>query len=291
MSSSDASLTEAQWDLLADYLGGVLDGDPRHDEVTALIASDSEWRDAHAALADATGAVHDDLRTLAEAPVGPMPDDVAARLDAALRGEALAPVIPLRRRRFPRWALPATIAAGVLAFAAVGITGLLNGLEVNNEITSSAGSGADAPEAAAAPLPSHQVVVSGRDYTSASARSLAELVEERGVAAAEGLSSPLAESGGKPPAPMRDDAGGAIPPVLARLTDPEALNHCLGAIAIEHGVASLTARLIDYASFEGSPGLLVLFTDSVGQDMVWVAGPQCGADGMLADTRYSAPVG
>ncbi|MDP9798509.1 hypothetical protein J2S43_007021 [Catenuloplanes nepalensis] len=293
MSSSDVSLTEAQWDLLADYLGGALDGDQRYDQVTALIDADPVWRDAHEALAEATDAVRADLGTMAAAPIGPMPADLAARLDEALREEFVAPVVPLRRHRVPRWAVPATIAAGVLAFASIGLTGLLDGND--RDVATSAGAAPDAasaPEAASAPMLAQQVLFSGRDYTPDSAAALADQVEERGVAGAETLSSPLSDTAaGRPPAPMQEDAGGAVPPVLARLTDPEALRRCLGAIAVEHGMASLTARLIDYASFQGSPGLLVLFTDPAGQDMVWVAGPECGADGMLADTLYRAPVG
>ncbi|GAB7049289.1 hypothetical protein [Catenuloplanes indicus] len=283
MSSSDASLTEAQWDLLADYLGGALAGDPRFDEVTALIDTDPHWRDAHDALAAATGAVQADLRALAAEPVGPMPADLAARLDDALRAEFVAPVVPLRKRRLPRWAVPATIAAGVLAFASIGLTGFLDRAEDNSEVPTSAA----APEAASAPRLAQQTVVSGRDYTPASATELAEL----GLSAASTFSSPMADTGGMAPAPMRDEAAGAVPPVLARLTDPGALRACLQAIAAEHGVVAVTARLIDYASFEGSPAMLVLFTDPAGSDVVWVSGPACGTEGMGADTLHHAPVG
>ncbi|GAB7041327.1 MULTISPECIES: hypothetical protein [Catenuloplanes] len=286
MSSSDASLTEAQWDLLADYLGGALAGDPRFDEVTALIAADPHWRDAHDALAEATGAVRTDLRALAEAPVGPMPADLAARLDDALRAEFVAPVVPLRKRHVPRWAVPTAIAAGVLAFASIGLTGLLDNSADNSEVATSAG----APGAVSAPMLAQRVLVSGRDYTPESA-ALAAQTAERGAAAAETFSSPMADTGGGAPAPMREDTAGAVPPALARLTDPAALRACLQAIAVEHGVAAVTARLIDYASFEGSPGMLVLFTDPAGRDMVWISGPECGAEGMGADTLHRAPVG
>lgn len=280
MSSSDASLTEAQWDLLADYLGGALAGDPRFDEVTALIDSDPQWRDAHDALAEATGAVQADLRALAGAPVGPMPTDLAARLDDALRAEFVAPVVPLRKRRVPRWAVPATIAAGVLAFASIGLAGLLDSTEDSSETATSAA----APGAGAAPMLAQQTVISGRDYTPSTAADL-------GLSAASTLSSPMSDNGGRPPAPMREETGAAVPPVLARLTDPVALRACLQAIAVEHGVVAVTARLIDYASFEGSPAMLVLFTDPAGSDVVWVSGPECGAEGMGADTLHHAPVG
>jgi hypothetical protein len=276
VSSSDASLTEAQWDLLADYLGGALDGDPQYDEVTGLIESAPEWRRARTLLAEADNAVRDDLRLLAEAPVGPMPDDVAARLQAAF---ATDNVIPLRRRRAPRWALPATIAAGVLAFASVGLTGLLGGDSSSEDTTSAAGNAA--PEVADLPVIAEHVLVSGRDYTATTAQALASRAET------EQFASPLSASGQD--APAGRDA--LAPPLLRRLTEPAALNRCLAAIAIEHGVASTAVRLIDYASFEGSPALLIVFTGSTGGDMVWVVGPDCGVGGTQADTRYHAPVG
>ncbi|WP_033345389.1 anti-sigma factor [Catenuloplanes japonicus] len=270
MSSSDASLTEAQWDLLADYLGGALDGDPRRDEIAGLIESDPEWREAHTLLAEADDAVRDDLRLLAEAPVEPMPDDVFARL-------LPTNVIPMRRR-VPRWVLPATIAAGVLAFASVGITGLLGGDESSSDVASSAGGAA--PEAAALPMIAEQILISGRDYTPESAQELGT--------APQALSSPMSASGQDAPSVGRD---GSVPDELFPLQNQSVLRACLRAIGLEHGAVAATVRLIDYASFEGGPSLLVLFTDTAGQDVVWVSGPQCGAAGMGADTRYRTPVG
>ena len=70
-------------DLLADYVGGALDGTPDEAAVTALIAEDDAWREAHAALTEGVATVTADLRSFGAAPE-PMPADVFARLDAAL---------------------------------------------------------------------------------------------------------------------------------------------------------------------------------------------------------------
>jgi hypothetical protein len=70
-------------DLLADYVGGVLDGTPDESVVAGLVADDPGWRSAHATLTGGLAAVHDGLRALAAVPE-PMPADVCARLDAAL---------------------------------------------------------------------------------------------------------------------------------------------------------------------------------------------------------------
>ncbi|MET8152345.1 hypothetical protein ACIBSW_36495 [Actinoplanes sp. NPDC049668] len=70
-------------DLLADYVGGALDGTPDEAVVAALIAEDPSWRDAYALLHDGVAAVGTELRALGSAPE-PMPADIVARLDAAL---------------------------------------------------------------------------------------------------------------------------------------------------------------------------------------------------------------
>ncbi|GID98288.1 hypothetical protein ACFQFC_24010 [Amorphoplanes digitatis] len=70
-------------DLLADYVGGALDGTPDEAVVTALIAEDPAWHDAYALLCGGVEAVSTELRTLGSTPE-PMPADIFARLDAAL---------------------------------------------------------------------------------------------------------------------------------------------------------------------------------------------------------------
>jgi anti-sigma factor RsiW len=78
---------EVDFDLLADYVGGALDG-PDEAEVSRLIAEDPAWAEAYAALATGVDAVRRDLAALAAEPE-PMPPAVVDRLDAALTRPAL----------------------------------------------------------------------------------------------------------------------------------------------------------------------------------------------------------
>ncbi|AEV89246.1 hypothetical protein ACWT_8237 [Actinoplanes sp. SE50] len=68
-------------DLLADFVGGALDGTPDADRVAALLAADPAWQEAYELLAPEMATVGALLTGL---PAEPMPVDVVARLDAAL---------------------------------------------------------------------------------------------------------------------------------------------------------------------------------------------------------------
>ncbi|MEW2377204.1 hypothetical protein AB0883_14035 [Micromonospora sp. NPDC047812] len=74
---------EVDHDLLADYLGGALDGTPDEDLVARLVDKDADWAQAYALLAPAVTDVRADLAAWgASAPE--MPADVADRIVAAL---------------------------------------------------------------------------------------------------------------------------------------------------------------------------------------------------------------
>jgi hypothetical protein len=74
-------------DLLADYVGGALDGTPDEPVVAALIADDPAWRDAYDALARSMATVGAQLNEWGTRPE-PMPAEVAARLDAVFAGRS-----------------------------------------------------------------------------------------------------------------------------------------------------------------------------------------------------------
>ncbi|MFG2051540.1 hypothetical protein ACGFIW_29420 [Micromonospora sp. NPDC048935] len=74
---------EVDDDLLADYLGGALDGTPRQEEVARLVSTDPAWAEAYALLAPALAEVRADLGRWAEASPR-MPQAIADRLSAAL---------------------------------------------------------------------------------------------------------------------------------------------------------------------------------------------------------------
>lgn len=75
-------LTWDELDDLADYVAGTLTG-ASADRVATLIQTDSRWAAAHAALTEAEPLVRSTLQAAAADPP-PMPDDVAARLDALI---------------------------------------------------------------------------------------------------------------------------------------------------------------------------------------------------------------
>ncbi|TCB92036.1 hypothetical protein E0H26_24915 [Micromonospora zingiberis] len=85
--------SEVDHDLLADYLGGALDGTPEQAEVARLIAQDPSWAQAHALLAPALADVRADLLGWG-APVVQMPAGVADRIRAALDAADLPAVLP-----------------------------------------------------------------------------------------------------------------------------------------------------------------------------------------------------
>ncbi|WP_430499025.1 hypothetical protein ACQRWP_28075 [Micromonospora trifolii] len=74
---------EVDADLLADYLGGALDGTPQQDEVARLVSADPSWAEAYALLAPAVTEVRADLTRWAE-PSPEMPPAITDRLLAAL---------------------------------------------------------------------------------------------------------------------------------------------------------------------------------------------------------------
>ncbi|TNH21371.1 hypothetical protein FHG89_31860, partial [Micromonospora orduensis] len=142
---------EVDDDLLADYLGGALDGTPQQAEVARLVDSDPAWAEAHARLGSALTQVRADLADWAE-PSPVMPPAVADRLLAALAAAAddtaAAPgVVPAQGGAGRR---PGPVA--VAAVAVVGVALGLNQLSMNASDTagtSALNQPASAPEGAA----------------------------------------------------------------------------------------------------------------------------------------------
>ncbi|MFC4018516.1 hypothetical protein ACFOW4_11270 [Micromonospora sp. GCM10011542] len=76
---------EVDDDLLADYLGGALDGTPQEAEVGRLVEADPAWAQAYALLSPAVAEVRADLARWAE-PAPQLPPELAGRIAAALAG-------------------------------------------------------------------------------------------------------------------------------------------------------------------------------------------------------------
>ncbi|HEV7825913.1 MAG TPA: hypothetical protein VGP02_13510 [Mycobacteriales bacterium] len=94
--------------LLAEYAEGLLDGTPQGAAVARRLEAEPDWAGAYAALAAALPEVRADLAGLGDP--GPVPADVAARLEAGLSA------VSLPRRR--SWRAASGAAAAVVALVA-----------------------------------------------------------------------------------------------------------------------------------------------------------------------------
>lgn len=305
-----ADFTGVDIDLLADYLGGALDGTPDAARVAALIVDDPAWRDAHALLSVGMAEVGEALHAWGAAPE-PMPADVAARLDAALGEPAEAAPAPGRHlsavpetgvdhqtarrprswRRTLRWGSPVAAAAAVLGLAGIGLSYLNTGDSTSSSDTaaSSAGSGLAAqaaPEAAGVPGTA-KITSTGIDYGPGTiAGETAEPLRAPDASKASPRSS--RQVGAVPSSAGVSDQSLADP--LARLRPQSALQSCLDAIAAENDGGQITVQTVDYARYSGNPALIVHFTAGNGA-WVWASGPGCGALGVGPSTLYSVKVG
>jgi hypothetical protein len=293
-------------DLLADYAGGALSGDDEA-RVARLVADDPAWREAYALLAPGMDAVAADLHGLGAEPE-PMPDDVVARLESALDARPHLTVVPQEEtvadrprrstvRRRLRWAAPIAVAAGVLAFAGVGVDYLMAGSDDTQANTSAAGSSADreSPMIAAEAgglvtgLADDLIRASGEDYDRA---TLAAPLPAAGSVAVPDQSDSLRKTASLAPEP--EAAKGIAPdpgfPALQRLRGRDALLACLEAIAAEQGSGPITVHSVDYARYQGQPALIVQFA-AAGVSWAWASGPECGTPGAGADPVDRVRVG
>ncbi|MBO3739368.1 hypothetical protein [Actinoplanes flavus] len=268
-------------DLLADYVGGALDGTPDQERVAGLVSADPAWRRAFEMLEPGMIAVEAALR---EFEPEPMPDDLAARLDAMFRvpeeTSGAADAVPakvvdfegVRRARARRWAAPVGVAAALLAFAGFGVSQLSGTSMSDGSAESAAGGAADAP--AMARIPADNVVFSDTDYTSGTLAAASAKRSQVGVLSETSEATAAQDTGVSP---------------LARLIDPSGLISCLDAITRNNGGGQISVDLVDYARFDGDPAMIVRFSAANGV-WVWAVGPECGAPGAGADTVEQLPV-
>jgi hypothetical protein len=312
---SGADFSGVEIDLLADYVGGALDGTPDEAVVSALIAEDAAWQGAYARLAEGVTSVTEHLRALGSV-AEPMPADIVARLDAALldaagdpkSGATAAPAVmepgtdgaaPARhlvavpsgsrskRARRLRWAAPAGIAAGVLAFVGFGLQQQVAG-DGSEDSAATAGAGEAAPVAGrelSLPGASVPLTESGRDYRQ---DTLAQVSTGNSVMAEPQLDQKSSDRYRKA---VPSAAAISVPdPALDRLRVQEALRACIEAIAAEQGAGEATTQAVDFARFDGAPAVIVRFT-AAGKSWVWASGPACGTAGVGADKLGAVQVG
>ncbi|WP_262285015.1 hypothetical protein [Micromonospora sp. MA102] len=316
--------SEVDHDLLADYLGGALDGTPERATVARLVEQDPAWGEAYAALARAVELVHADLAGWAAEPGPELPPGVADRITAALAGAGPAPTGDLasdppehgstpaavpaqpgrgahppgatgrpgrntgpgrRSRRWTRLAGPVALAAASVTAVGFGVSYLVDAGA--GGITGTADSAGSRAEGGAAPLAAGPFRTTGPALHSGTDYTPDTLSRIPGGFA--GLSTKASDRA--EPADGQDEHRVFETTGLDRLERPEALAGCLSEIGAEHRAGPLTVQLVDYARFRGSPALVVTFTDGGGARWAWVSGPECGVPGSGADTRFTARVG
>ncbi|MFF5172351.1 hypothetical protein ACFY3U_06920 [Micromonospora sp. NPDC000089] len=318
---------EVDHDLLADYVGGALDGTPEESTVARLVEAEPAWADAYAALAPAVARVTADLATWGE-PAPEMPMAVRDRLTAALAGAGPATQPdhvaavgqpddgtaaggrtvpaqgggparrtggsrPTEQRPEPtgpgRGGRRWTRLAGPVALAAASLAAV--GLGVG-QLIDRAGDGA-ADRTAALPAGTAAADGAAVRFSGEPLRTGTDWTPET---LAGGTPPPQIASGGPQLQPGDGPSGRpqqkrTAPGGLDRLTDRAALDACLTEVSAAHGRGPVSVELVDYAAFRGEPALVVRFVDPAGERWAWVSGAECGVPGSGPDTRYQARVG
>jgi hypothetical protein len=322
-----AEFGEVDIDLLADYIGGALTGTADESVVAARIADDPAWRAAFASLSEGMTLVGAELGRMeiepmpadlaasldamfrgAEIPAGevrsadesvgsssttgtdtsePVTPHLTVVRDEDVAGDG-APGVPnkqitKRAGRRMRWAAPIAVAAGLVAFVGFGLD-YLAGREAANTDSASDSSAAgsalsgEADREAPAGRSGAPMLNSGTDYTLG---TLALEPIQPLNAPKDAPGSPLLES------PRR--AAGSDDAALSRLRLQDALQACLDAIQRDNAGGVIAVETVDFASFDGSPAVVVRFTAANGR-WAWASGPACGTPGSGAATLGKVPV-
>lgn len=224
------------YDVLADLAEGLLE-EQTATSVRAHLEECAECRDRSADLASVS-------RILAAAPMPPLPESLAARLDAAVLAEAGqgAPVVDLAARRRMRTHRILAVAAAVTVVSGAGLAVSNGALDVGSDNTPAAllhGGRSPVPVASAKGLP---LVTSETRYEKA---ELASQVRDQ-----------LEKS--------RSVRSGTVP---VRLLD------CVKAVA---GPAA-QVLLVDNAWFDGREATVIVVSEESGDALAYAVGAQCSA--------------
>ncbi|SCL38753.1 hypothetical protein GA0074692_5123 [Micromonospora pallida] len=297
---------EVDHDLLADYVGGALEGTPDEATVARLVTEDPTWTRAYDELAAAMDRVGSTLAAWGE-PTPTMPQAVADRLTAALAGAgpAAPPTVPgqaggepnrtvavigasprpatpgQRRRRWSRRTAPVLVATAAMVAAGFGVTQFV-GIGAGPQ---DAGSAPENAVAGAAPTGAFRLITEPvRTDTSYTPDTVGTAIPRPSLFGATGSPDGQSgtESGPRRPAPSSG---------LNRLTGRAALDACLEAVGTAHGRGRIIVDRVEYAVFQDAPALVVGLTDAEGTRWIVVTGPECGVPGSGADTRYRTRVG
>lgn len=247
------------YDVLADLAEGLLADDDA--------ASASEHLDGCTECRERSAEVADVSALLADIPVPPIPDDLAARIDDAIRAESMASsierqsVASLAARRGRRhYRIMSAAAASVVVLGAGAVVGnflLDNGRKA--DVPGNA-AGPRAPSAEGAGEPRQRLarqtpaVSSGTPYTSVDLGTQIPLVVDR-----------MRRGELRPAAP-------APPP------------GCVSRVA-----GNSAAILVDMARYEGQPATIFVLPSNGGMWRVVVAGPDCSSSDPDQVTSLSIP--
>jgi hypothetical protein len=303
--------------LLADYIGGALDGTPDESVVATLVADDPAWRAAYETMSDGMSAVQAELTRFADEP---MPDDVAARLETAFTGapaplsvvrepgddhavpdeaddhavpDEIAPKRAARSSRRLRWATPIAIAAGAVAFVGFGLDYLSGRDSAQSDKAASSAAG-EADSQARTDAGGQAPAVAGQEPNSSALKSGTKLEVPAGPQILSSGVDYTAKTLADPPAQAM--AGSTVPRATAgsdplkRLRTAAALQDCLDMIAAANGGGHLEAETVDFAKYRGKPAIVVRFTTPDGKVWAMASGPACGTLSGGADTLAKVPV-
>jgi anti-sigma factor RsiW len=272
-----ADFDERDLDRLADFVAGELPASAAA-EVERLVRTDPAWSQAYAELAGADARIqimlHDEGRT----PVGPMPADVIARVDAALESASRATVISLdavRRRRRRQWLNAAAAVVVGIGLCTGVVTVIRNGSQTmatnsgnaaglaaphaGNDDSLAGPPGTKSEPAAPAPAPTptrlYTVTSSGLNYTATTLR----LADVRG-----GLNYGTRGQPENAPVPSTSPAGSV-----------SGLDACLAQVTAIHPGTIVS---VDYARYESQPAIIIVIERASGAIVVAV-GSQCGISG------------
>ena len=228
-------------------------------------------------------------RLAAAGDVGPMPDDLVARLEGELAAEGRSAAVtitpqPAAQRGRPgrdnRVLQAAAAAVLVLAATAVGVSALQNGGDdgTSSHAADARGEGPERELSAG----SVQVLSTGTNYTQESvAAAVPGLLDRQG----RGVKLD------KAPAPAPAEAEES-----SRLSTGAALSGCVSAIADDPDTPAVelpTPLVVDIASFQGRPATVIVLPTPQDADRldVYVVGPECSpADAKLLHfARVSRP--
>lgn len=200
---------------------------------------------------------------------GPMPPEVAARLQARIAAEPTAAARPAR----PRWRRPPVLVAAGLAAAAVIVGGALTvrggGSATSGGTSASVASGraSGAHSSGSAAAAATRFLAGGQRYTPATLAGAAALATAPQLAAAAPApaTSPI-------PRQRRYTSAALGPPPSAPAGS--ALAGCLNALTLVPGSSPLA---VDRAYFQGQPALIVVEPDTRGRLGIYAVSPSCSA--------------